>query len=733
MLQLGALNGAHSLSSPHAMTVSDGIIPLNCICVNHLCTENRQCTAFDASVAADANDYFNVITSPTESWVPEFPIIAHREITTYADGWWGPQEYTRWPQMFNESVFHHVCIPLKGSYSAPSNSVYEAFPSDFFVESTGETYECETPGFGRMKEDMLKELQGQVTTAMEKLKAAERMARFVHSERDRSRSRPKGADAELDGRLGAGLRILLRNAVDRLTYMPCTQTHILVTGRMAHRLILEMYGLSIYYSVIVDRLHNPNPTNKYPPMFVRGAFVRNAATAQQLHHLGIPFWFLQRYRPDIVIKKVVRPTPWTGTLSGDPLGMKVPKAWYDPGGTSQDPARWVHPSLLYVCSRLCAASLPRLEDVVVPDVPDVKRHKGPSGSSTTRANVEGTGSSKKKTRRGGQKHTTNARPSHPAFSYQPPPGDILSDTPNWRYALQVVSPLPNPPSRAAVYYFPPPFIFISAGDKLGRFIHNYARIRMFCRQRLLEPHFDGRPLKISEWKHALHGDYSIDNESLLEATGQPVVDAKASLRHEHKQAIRKLFAKSAGLTSYSEDMTPKFRRDRITAAQAASDRALAREVIWEVNEMNWRCELRALDSLVVDADRSEWLRWEREQAVCEVWRETKAESAHSSLFCTQRSRFCWTPVGANGWRERMYNLVAFIRVLSRWPNFPSELRDRLHALGDQTDAEEFARSEKVAVAFYVSTFAQHYGRLPCIPLRRVDITPIASTSEVTVS
>ncbi|EPS92635.1 hypothetical protein FOMPIDRAFT_1056687 [Fomitopsis schrenkii] len=414
--------------------------------------------------------------------------------------------------------------------------------------------------------------------------------------------------------------------------------------------------------------------------------------------------------------------------------MKVPKAWYDPGGTSQDPARWVHPSLLYVCSRLCAASLPRLEDVIIPDVPDTKRHKGPSGSSTPRANVEGTSSSKKKkTRRGGQKHTTQARRSHPAFSYEPPPIDILSDTPNWRYAVQAVSPLPNPPSRAAVYYFPPPFVFTSAGDKLGRYIHNYARIRMFCRQRLLEPHFDGRPLKISEWKHVLHGDYSVDNESSPKAPGQPVVDAKASLRHEHKQAICKLFAKSAGLASYSEDMTPKFRSDRITAAQAASDRALAREVVWELNEMNWRCELRALDSLVVDADRSEWLRWEREQAVCEVWRETKAESAHSSLFCTQRSRFCWTPVGADGWRERMHNLVAFIRVLSRWPNFPSELRDRLHALGDQTDADEFARLEKVAVAFYVSTFARHYGRLPCIPLHRVDISPIASTSEVTVS
>lgn len=666
-----------------------------------------------------------MITSPTEIWVPELPIIAHREITTYEDGLWGPQEYTRWPQMFNESVFHHTCIPLKGTPGAPSDSVYENFPFDFFVDSAdkhGGTYECETPGFGRMNVVILKELQAQATIAIEKLRTAESRARISDPMYVMKRPCPGGADAERrkpDGRLGDGLEILLRNALDRLTYMPCTKAHLLVTGRMVHRLILEIYGLSIYYTVVVDRLRKSTAISRYPQMLVRGSFVRNAATAQQLYHLGIPFWFLQRYRPDIIIKEVVRPRPWTSILSQDPLGMKVPKTWYDPSGTNQDPARWVHPSLLYVCGRLCAASLPRLEDVVVPDVPDAKRHKSSSGLPTQQVKVQGASSSKtKKTRRGGQKRAPQPRPPHPAFLYEAPPSDILSDTSNWRHALQAVSPLPNPPPRAAVYYFPPAFVFTSAGDKLGRYIHNYAHIRMFCRQRLLEPHFDGHPLKISEWKHALYGDYSVDEPS-IEAGRQPVVDAKASLRHERKQAIRKLFAKSAGLAPYSQDMQPKFRRDRITAAQAASDRALAREVIWEVNEMNWRCELRALDALIVDAGRSEWLRWEREQVVCEVWRETEMESAHSSLFCTKNSRFCWTPATEDGWSKRTHNLLAFIHVLSRWPNFPSVLRDRLHATDEQTSSEVFDRLEKVAVTFYVSTFANHYGRLPCIPLRRV--------------
>ncbi|EPS92668.1 hypothetical protein FOMPIDRAFT_1137474 [Fomitopsis schrenkii] len=209
-----------------------------------------------------------------------------------------------------------------------------------------------------------------------------------------------------------------------------------------------------------------------------------------------------------------------------------------------------------------------------------------------------------KTRRGGKKHAghnSQPRPPHAAFTYEPPPVDILGNTPNWESALKSVSPLCHPPPRAALYYFPPPFSFITAGDKTGRFIHNYARICMFCKQRVFEPHFDGRPLRISEWRHALHGDYGLDEpDGPTPPSGSSVADVHARLRHEQKQAFRKLFARSAGLVSYSKDMLPKFRRDRITATAAASGRGLARQVIWEVNEMNWRCELRALDALLVD-------------------------------------------------------------------------------------------------------------------------------------
>ncbi|KAH9837263.1 uncharacterized protein C8Q71DRAFT_707525 [Rhodofomes roseus] len=672
-------------------------------------------TAFDAVAAADPEDHVNVITSPTQTWIPEPPIITYREITTYRDGWWGPQEYTRWPQMFNESVFHHACIPLRGSRDAPGDSVYNPLPDRLFVDSARlNPLECETPGFGRMDGALLSELRKQAISAIDKYRTAEVLTQVRNQ--------------KVDFTLGKMLQILLRNAVDRLEYLPATETHVLVTARMAHRLILEICGLSIYYTVVVPRLGNPDPDVIHALLRVRGAFVRNGATAQLLYRLGIPFWFMQRYRPDIHVQRVVRLKPWTDELDSEPVGMRVPKSWYDADGTNQDPARWVHPSLSFVCSRLCSTRLPCLQHVPVSDAaPDAKRQKGVSGLATQQATTKANVSSKpKRVRRGSKKHAGPAaqrantwpRPPHAAFTYQPPPVDILADTPNWRSALQAVSPLPHPPPQAAVYYFPPPFLFINSTEKLGRYVHNYTRIRMFCRQRLLEPHFDGRPLKMSEWRHALYGDYKLDEPSTDGSDG-PVVTDKARLRHEHKEAIRGLFAKSAGLVSYSADMVTDFQRDRITAATAASDRGLAREVIWEVNEMNWRCELRALDALLVDAGRSGWLQWEREQVVCEVWRETAIESAYSALFCFPRSTFRWTPVTEVGWRERARNLYAFIRVMSRWPDFPSALRDRLHPPEDHDSPEQFDRLEKIATQYYVSMFVKHYHRLPCVPLNRL--------------
>lgn len=205
----------------------------------------------------------------------------HMEITTHGDGWWGAQEYTQWPQMFNESVIYHACIPLLDTAHAPGKSVYQELPPNHFVDSADsadghvDPYDCETPEFGRMEETVLAELQKQAWLAIRGLRVAEMKA--------------KACGSRLDSTLGSMFIIMLQNAVDRLTFLPCTKTHVLVTTRVAHRLILQMSGLIVYHNIVVPRLAHPDPHIVHHLLPVRGAFVRTGATAQRLHPLGIPF------------------------------------------------------------------------------------------------------------------------------------------------------------------------------------------------------------------------------------------------------------------------------------------------------------------------------------------------------------------------------------------------------------------------------------------------------------
>ena len=71
----------------------------------------RKLTALDARVAQDFGGLHAIITSPNASDVPQFPHIAGRWIVTRKDGFWGPQEYSRWPQQYHPDVVHHMCIP----------------------------------------------------------------------------------------------------------------------------------------------------------------------------------------------------------------------------------------------------------------------------------------------------------------------------------------------------------------------------------------------------------------------------------------------------------------------------------------------------------------------------------------------------------------------------------------------------------------------------------------------
>ncbi|KAH9829316.1 uncharacterized protein C8Q71DRAFT_718459 [Rhodofomes roseus] len=672
---------------------------------------------FDARCAADAQDGRNVFTTPTENHIPEFPRIHGQEIVTYEDGLWGPQEYTRWPQMYNEACIHHACIPRYGSDDSPGIQVYEGFGFQPWEESPTHP----VTGFGFLKKMILDELSTTATRVIRRFEQA------LYDARAREVSTTHRSSAQ--ERLGKTLCVLLRNALDRLRLLPTTQAHALVTGRMAHRLILELSGLTVYYNVVAPRMANVSPLG-HMVLKVLGAFVRNASTAQLFHRIGLPYWYIQPWSPALIIQKVVQTRPWSRELSATPASPRIPKSWYDPDGTHQDPGRWTHPTVVFVCNLVCSSSLPELRSVIRSEGAEreAKRFKGddasrPLLSSTAKPDSTQRNAKKRGTRSRGARAGAKARDPHPSTTFDPAPSDLVEVSPNWHAALSRVSPLPSPPPVASVYFLPPPFLILNASTHRARYIHNYTRIRLFCKQRLVDGAINGSPLRIVDWRHALYGDYRLDVHDDVHATSasgstsaQVQGDRTRSVQYDRAQAVRELFAKCGGLASYDETGVWKYRGLQVNVDMAKADDHLRALVVWELFEMNWRCELRALDDRLVGQREDAFRRWERDQVIANVWRTGEVESAHSALDASSPT-FVWTPAGKHDWKNRRANLRHFLHIVSAWPKAPEFLRTNTSTILDCEDEWLFNQVESCAIHFYVDSFVGQFHRLPSPPVQ----------------
>ncbi|KAH9919677.1 uncharacterized protein B0H18DRAFT_1122324 [Fomitopsis serialis] len=624
---------------------------------------------FDGRCAADADDHCNIITTPFLHWVPEFPRIAGREVVTYEDGLW----------------------VLRNTRVGPSSSTRRPFITR---ASPRPVLVVWGPGFGFLKPELLDELFRIACDVLRRYdvaagSASTNVASVEHTAPDLT--------------LGRMLGLLLRNAVDRLRQVPTTERHALVTGRLAHRIILELSGLTVYYIVVVGRMHD---LRCWSPLF----------------RLGIPFWFIQPWREGLSIREVVSFRSWARELNDQPASPRIPKSWYDPDGTHQDPARWTHASLVYVCNTLCSSSLPQLQMIVRPEAAEreAKRAKRdddtplfpPAQSCLPSAPIPKHNPKK----RGKRSRGTRAGPkavvsSHPATHFKPPPSDVAVIPPNWRAALVAASPLTFPPLHKP------------------RYIHNFVRIRDFLSHRLVDAHVSGAPLRISEWRHVLYGDYPVVEPRATPPARAPEGSKESTtdsaprnglqiLRAERRAAVGALCGKIGGLLPYDEAAVVQYRGMAVDMVAASLKRDVLRWITWELYEVNWRCELRALDRCLVDHSQDAFLKWEREQLIADVWRGPTIQSGFSAVVVAD-SFPCWTPAGEAHWRERRTNLRAFVSLMSVWPDFPLSLRGTMTDIANCENTYEFSQTEAAAIRFYVTTFTARFHRLPCPPVIRV--------------
>ncbi|KAI0352244.1 hypothetical protein OH77DRAFT_1428792 [Trametes cingulata] len=710
------------------------------------------CHAFEGKVAAQGFLQSLVITSPNMDYVPQYP-VERGIVKLYVDGRWGLREYSRWPQVLVDNMVHVACIPREPSSVAPEILWHHLTSADWEEDSlTG------VPGYGFIKESIRTKLVRAAKIAFTEWRQVLR----------------KGGPSHLVCYRDHGnvLLLALRHAVDHIERLPSTRTICIHVAAHVQRICLELTGLCTYINVVVPRLTFPSEP-PWPLLPVMGAFVQDPSAAQMCTSIGLPVWFLQPLTHYVKVWRVVEFQKPPADLAGDEsddAGRGGPPAFAALANLS---GNWLQRMSLTVSKLVCAVTLQALASQQgepgvlstnpVPSAP--KRAKTQEADPRGKHLQKDTNPPQKKTRRGRRQALKAAKravaeaeaermtedesqpqsqrdavaaSTGPAPNGQPPQpmkrfvlSPFYSVPEPWALALRRSSPVQS--EEQALYFYPPPYLLDTVcsqmplppdainpsaartDEKVLRYLHNLVRIRRFCRTRLFDVTLTANPLSIGEWRASLWGDYT-EKERYTDVPNKTAGMRRSQRRQKTANAIIRVFDRVAMIPHYREDMVGSIRGRDVGAKDIIADPSIRQLLLWESHEINFRCELMALDALLLQSgDWEDTHRWEREAQVSAVWGEPSSVISilPSDDFAGARDR--WLAGSHPDWHTCRPYLVNFLRIMKRWPDFPETLLKHA-AEAERWDGKRYDEVAREAASFYVKTFVGKYQRLPIPPI-----------------
>ncbi|TFK85199.1 hypothetical protein K466DRAFT_438507, partial [Polyporus arcularius HHB13444] len=647
-----------------------------------------------------------VVTSPNMDHVPAYP-VQKSIILTYSDGLWGQHEYSRFPQLLAGGKLHLACIPARPCPPDVPEVLWRSLSSTDWVEDTSIGF----GGLGQIRGTLQDELVSAATVAIRRFEEWDV---------------PPNVRA-----YGQMLVLILRQVLDRMRQLPAAPTVAIAVAAHVERVALELCGLRTYVEIVLPRVQSSEDFSK-DILPVVGAFAREASDAQLLTRVGIPTWYLQPLTHQMAVWRVVDSTPWFARVSNEEMNPPILQSLTSLVGVGNLTGNWQESMLFAVSKHVAGSHLASLSLAEVPEVPSEEsqakrpRHdgeglhlgKGKSAAADVIPNSSGPSAA-------------TAEPPHPSKVFMP---SAWYDVPLvWHKALQAVSPLPRT-ATSALYFYPPPFLLDAVSsiaplhstapypnrarsdEKIARYLHNLVRIRRFLTVRLFDPSLAHDPLTIGEWRAALWGDYTTrDYQFLPKPKGSPADVRRVQRRQGERNDVRRLFSRVAQLRSYREDEAVEWAGQAL-AIDGVGDVCLRSFMLWESHEINFRAELMALDTLLVQ--KPTWLeihRWEREALVSTVWGPpalvvSVLPGDNTGTELRWASRFVADVPDITAMRT----LRNFAKVLTRWPGCPEAVVGAGGGVG--LSIEDFARTQAQAVDFYVRTFVEHYNRLPVPPI-----------------
>ncbi|KAJ7703496.1 hypothetical protein B0H17DRAFT_1127132 [Mycena rosella] len=238
------------------------------------------------------------------NYIPALPIRPEHSIFMCNDCRFGDDDYTLWPQQYNETYCHLGAIHQRVTDNNKSLSCmwWDVTHNDFICPKSGRAI---IRGLGKLR-------SSQVACLMQGVaRLIEQCGEYEHSLQPPNKPSP----------LFVFLINQLKLSQDRLQNLPATFDQMKLTVTQFQRTWLELHGLLRYMQFFKPRMENPDQNADVPVQKCIGAFTSDAVVAQQFRRAGLPYWWLRDTWQFTTanIWKVIEPIELYGRLTLLPL------------------------------------------------------------------------------------------------------------------------------------------------------------------------------------------------------------------------------------------------------------------------------------------------------------------------------------------------------------------------------------------------------------------------------
>ncbi|THU99405.1 hypothetical protein K435DRAFT_855690 [Dendrothele bispora CBS 962.96] len=524
----------------------------------------RPATAYDASAAAVIDDGRFFVTTPYPQLPIPNPVLTVDAMRLREDFRYGEHDYLQWPQEWCPALCHLSCIMSKPPEDHRLAIMWWNPDTTTFVEERRGI----VAGLGRLKSSRHRELRD----AVKVLESCCESFIQTHS---------NSTEVELAQKY----RRLLSERLLRLESFSTSYRQMRIGVVSLQRTFLELQALLDYCLVFKPSMEGRDGAVSSPHSVI-GSFVWDLDIAAQLYRAGIPFWFIHSVS-DVARIAVKRLTP---LLSFDKINRNdcpfvapvvfkgVPNLGAQYAAISEDAAgafRTFSPFNLAASSSLVMNTGPQRTQRSHSNKP---YRKAPSINPAAGRNKF-------------------SLPSNPLF---PPSLQI------WNLCLSEVDVTNPPAERSGGFCFPDAQLFVSVQkrEKTLLYIKNWLRFRDILLFWLLKP----SPSLILNhvWRQLLGGEFRSPNNS-SQSGSVPSVESKLTRAAVRKLEVRNLLGtcltESGVELNLEAPLGPvSWRGQSVGPDQEVSD-SIVREVLWELSELNFRCELSALDKILTRPGR----------------------------------------------------------------------------------------------------------------------------------